>query len=249
MTQFSWTCRYCSRPQIVRDENFHQGFEFFRVTELDVGDVGLDIIAIACVNEDCKKLTLNVMLRKWENRRIFGDDRLGAPLHQGHLLPESTAKLQPDYIPKALVEDYYEACRIRDLSPKASATLSRRCLQGMIRDFCKIAKGTLGGEIKTLQELAEQGHAPAGVTLESVTADHVRSIGNIGAHMEKDINIIVDVDPGEAEALTNLIEMLFDEWYTARHVRQEKLAQIAAIAAEKKSQIAQAKAQQIQKEN
>ena len=27
--------------------------------------------------------------------------------------------------------------------------------------------------------------------------DAVRSIGNIGAHMEKDINLIVDVDPEE----------------------------------------------------
>jgi len=29
--------------------------------------------------------------------------------------------------------------------------------------------------------------------------DAVRKLGNIGAHMEKDINVIVDVDPEEAE--------------------------------------------------
>jgi hypothetical protein len=29
--------------------------------------------------------------------------------------------------------------------------------------------------------------------------DHVRKIGNIGAHMEADINVIVEVEPKEAQ--------------------------------------------------
>ena len=91
-------------------------------------------------------------------------------------------------------DDYVQACRIRDLSPKASATLARRCLQGMIRDFAKITKKRLVDEIDALRELATAGNAPAGVTLESVEAiDHVRSIGNIGAHMEADVDKIIDI--------------------------------------------------------
>ena len=113
----------------------------------------------------------------------------------------------------------------------------------MIRDFCKIAKGTLDAEIKALKAVVDEGKAPAGVTIETVDAiDHVRSVGNIGAHMEKDINLIVEVDPGEAQALIGLIEMLFSEWYVAKHERQQKLARIAAIAAEKKARIAEGKA-------
>ncbi|MEI8253036.1 MAG: hypothetical protein WCG25_04765 [bacterium] len=50
-------------------------------------------------------------------------------LDSWQLLPVSEAKVLPDYIPDPIKQDYYEACRIRDLSPKASATLSRRCLQ------------------------------------------------------------------------------------------------------------------------
>jgi hypothetical protein len=46
----------------------------------------------------------------------------------------------PDYIPEQIKDDYYEACSILNLSPKASATLARRCLQGMIRDFWGITK-------------------------------------------------------------------------------------------------------------
>jgi Domain of unknown function (DUF4145) len=47
------------------------------------------------------------------------------------LLPPSSAKPQPDCIPQPIRDDYYEACSIRDLSPKASATIIRRCLQGI----------------------------------------------------------------------------------------------------------------------
>ena len=79
------------------------------------------------------------------------------------------------------------------------------------------------------------GKAASGVTLESVEAiDSVREVGNIGAHMEKDIDVIVDVDPNEAQALIELIEMLIDEWYVAREVRNARLAKVKAIADEKK---------------
>ena len=48
--------------------------------------------------------------------------------------------------------------------------------------------------------------------------------------MEKDINLIVDVDRGEAQALIGLVEMLFDEWYVARRKRADRLAGILKIA-------------------
>lgn len=46
--------------------------------------------------------------------------------------------------------------------------------------------------------------------------DAVCKVGNIGAHMEKDIDLIVDVDPNEAELLINLIETRFQYWYVNR---------------------------------
>ncbi len=151
------------------------------------------------------------------------------------LLPESLAKPQPDFIPAPIREDYTEACRIRDLSPKASATLSRRCLQGMIRDFCGISKGTLFSEIEELRKRVSDNNAPKGVTDESVDGiDHVRGVGNIGAHMEKDIDLIVPVEPNEAQLLIELIETLFDEWYIAREKRRVKFAKLAELAESKK---------------
>lgn len=64
------------------------------------------------------------------------------------------------------------------------------------------------------------------MTWDSIEA--VRKIGNIGAHMEKDINVIVDVDPEEAGLLIGLIESLIDDWYVTRHQRAERHSAIQA---------------------
>lgn len=107
----------------------------------------------------------------------------------------------------------------------------------MIRDFCGIKKGRLIDEIEELRTRVNDGHAPKGVHEETVDAiDHVRKIGNIGAHMEHDINTIIDVDPDEAQTLIQLTELLFKEWYVARADRQRRLSRIATIASEKKQQ-------------
>src|SRR5699024_4958175 len=53
---------------------------------------------------------------------------------QRRFYPSSEAKQFPDYVPASILEDYQEAYDILRLSPKSSATLSRRCIQGMIRD-------------------------------------------------------------------------------------------------------------------
>jgi hypothetical protein len=134
----------------------------------------------------------------------------------------------PSCVPAAITADYTEACLIRDLSPKASATLSRRCLQGMIRDFWKISKARLVDEIKELQSHIDS------TTWDAI--DAVRSVGNIGAHMEKDINVIVDVEPEEAQLLIGLIELLIKEWYVARHDREQRVAAISALAQQKAAQ-------------
>lgn len=200
------------------------------------GQIALRSMAIGCSNPECLKTTVTVTIgpAHYNNglRLIPGRE----PLLQQRLLPQGTAQPQPDYIPKAIRDDYYEACLIRDLSPKASATLIRRCLQGMIRDFAGIAKPTLDKEIKALRAAVDDGSADRSITPETIDAiDHVRGIGNIGAHMEKDIDLIVEVDPGEAQALIELVEMLFSEWYVARETRKAKLARLAGIAEEKKA--------------
>jgi hypothetical protein len=135
-------------------------------------------------------------------------------------------KVLPGYIPAPILADYKEACLIADLSPKASATLSRRCLQGMIRDFWGVSKARLIDEIEAIKDKVDN--------LAWQAIEGVRKIGNIGAHMERDINVIVDIDPNEAQLLIGLIETLVDDWYVVRYERQQRLTKIVAAADAKK---------------
>jgi hypothetical protein len=51
--------------------------------------------------------------------------------------------------------------------------------------------------------------------------------------MESDINVIVDVDPNEAQVLLELIETVIEETYVRRAERTARLEKVKAIAAEK----------------
>jgi hypothetical protein len=84
----------------------------------------------------------------------------------------------------------------------------------MIRDYHGISKARLIDEIEAIKSCVDP------LTWRAI--DGVRSIGNIGAHMERDINVVVDVDPEEARLLLGLIETLVDDWYIARHEREKR---------------------------
>ncbi len=142
--------------------------------------------------------------------------------------PLSSAKQYPKHIPEAIRKDYEESCAIINLSPKASATLSRRCLQGMIRDFWGITKSTLYKEIDELKD-----KIPADLWS---SIDALRQLGNIGAHMEKDTNVIVDIDPDEANSLIQLIELLMKEWYINREERKKLFSSIITTNQSKQSE-------------
>lgn len=131
-----------------------------------------------------------------------------------HVHPQSSAKQFPDYVPIQIRKDYEEACAIVALSPKSSATLSRRCLQSMIRDFWGISKKTLYAEIEALEAVIPP--------TQKKVLHSLRGIGNIGAHPEADINTIIDIEPDDASKLIKVIEFFMNKWYVERH-EQEKL--------------------------
>jgi hypothetical protein len=237
---FNWVCPFCQHAQTVIGEAYNQTITPFYLKNMAEDELALERTAIVCSNADCRRTTVKVRIGNYETFSNTYSIRYELFEHtirlDEFLAPRGSAKPQPDYIPAPIVEDYTEACLIRELSPKASATLIRRCLQGMIRDFAKISKPTLFKEIEALRAAVDDGTADRAISSETVDAiDQVRGIGNIGAHMEKDIDLIVEVDPGEAQALIELVEMLFEEWYGARHRRQTKLAHIADIAQDKKA--------------
>ena len=220
--KFNWSCPYCNRDATITDSNFSRSVHFYDNDNKD-GDSAIVTTVITCPNETCKEYTINGALHSayWDrNHKINPDVRF-----KWSMKPNSMAKQFPSYIPKAVIADYEEVCLIKELSPKASATLSRRCLQGIIRDFHGVKKGRLVDEINAIQEIVDP------ITWQAI--DSVRSIGNIGAHMEKDINLIIDVELSEAQLLIGLIEILIKDWYIAKHERQKHFESIIGVAGAK----------------
>lgn len=225
----NWQCPFCGRHTTILDDRRSTGRHNIQI-ESKLGFQFLNTLAIACPNRDCRELYVVASMGPVSFEGPKQVPRYGTPHSVWTLRPQASVKVFPDYIPKPILEDYQEACLIRELSPKASATLSRRCLQGMIRDFHGITKARLVDEIEGLKGVVDSA------TWDAI--DGLRKLGNIGAHMEKDINLVVEVDPDEAGLLIGLIENLIEDWYIARHDRELRVASIknAAQAADQKKQ-------------
>lgn len=226
---FKWTCPYCNHDTTINGENFSSTTSRLQIDNKD-GYRELNIEWIVCPNEECNKHALSAFL--FDLQWIPNVWKKGEYIKQWNLIPQSEARVYPDYVPQAIRADYEEACLIKNLSPKASATLSRRCLQGMIRDFHKVKEKNLYLEIDAIKDKVDP------LTWSSI--DAIRKIGNIGAHMEKDIDLIIDVEPKEAALLINLIELLIKDWYIHRHEREIMLKGIVGIA-ETKAEIKKTK--------
>lgn len=225
-TNVNFTCPYCGDHSTITNPDMFERWSYIDMQITQHGEIGFKINTIRCPNSECNQLVLKGTLTSAYRKSSFDEwEEHYMIVQEWNLLPESTAKVLPEYIPKVIQEDYYQSCRIKNLSPKAAATLARRCLQGMIRDFWSVSRSHLQEEIEAIKDKVdpETWHA----------IDAVRSIGNIGAHMEKDVNVIVEIEPDEAHLLIGLIENLIDDWYAARYNRQQRNKAVVQLASEK----------------
>ncbi len=225
MKEFYWVCPFCNRGATIQDINLLSEDMILRDKGNAEGKVKLTCNFIVCPNSECKRTSLSARLVHTEFQSLQGVWITGDIIKEWQLIPASKAQSFPDYIPRVILDDYGEACLIKDLSPKASATLARRCLQGIIRDFWKVKAGKLSYEIEQIKDRVEP------LTWEAI--DAVRSVGNIGAHMEKDVNVIVDIEPNETELLISLIETVLKDWYIARKEKQSSLEVLVKLGADK----------------
>jgi Domain of unknown function (DUF4145) len=121
-------------------------------------------------------------------------------------------------------QDFQEACKVLADSPKASAALSRRCLQAILRDKA-------GTATKDLYEQIEEVTNPPRFQAHIVEGLHaVRNIGNIAAHSMKSTTTgaIVDVEPGEAEWNLDVLEMPFDFYFVQPAIAAKRKAELNA---------------------
>lgn len=122
----------------------------------------------------------------------------------------------PDNVPKQIRCDYEEAAAVFVDSEKASAALSRRCLQTLLREAAQTKSRDLADQIdEVLSKLP-------GYLQQQL--DAVRNIGNFAAHpiKSKSTGEIVDVEPGEAEWNLDVLDLLLDFYYIQPRIAQEK---------------------------
>jgi hypothetical protein len=115
----------------------------------------------------------------------------------------------PPEVPEEFATDYREACLVLNDSPKASAALSRRCLQNLLRNSAAVKPNDLSKEI---DEVLTSKTLPSDL---AEAIDAIRIIGNFAAHPLKSTNtgLILEVERGEAEWTIDVLEDLFDFYF------------------------------------
>ena len=124
-----WTCPYCNRAQTLTSPKVDSGSYRIVINNHALGPVGLWYIANACANSACRQLSLTVCLTRFVGDGHGGYTITNEVLRKWDLLPESSAKPQPEYIPKPIRDDYFEACRI--VTDQPTSTPLRRTSPGV----------------------------------------------------------------------------------------------------------------------
>lgn len=126
----------------------------------------------------------------------------------------------PPEVPQRLANDYGEACLVLPVSAKASAALSRRCLQYLLREYAKVTPSNLADEI---EEVMNKHSLPSHL---AEAIDAIRNIGNFAAHPIKSQRTgeIIEVEPGEADWTLDVLESLFDFYFVQPELLKKKKA-------------------------
>jgi hypothetical protein len=128
------------------------------------------------------------------------------PTKEQVIYPKRRSKLLSPDVPQRHKNDFSEAFACLDVSPKASAAVSRRILQDVLENHYAIKKASLEKEI---DEFIARPDIPPFL---SQQVDAVRKIGNFAAHPLKSTRTseVLEVEEGEAEWLIATLETLFD---------------------------------------
>lgn len=130
----------------------------------------------------------------------------------------ATRPMPPKEVPIEFSQDYIEASLVLSDSPKASAALSRRCLQHILREKASVKYADLAKEI---DQVISSGKLPSHLT-EAI--DAIRNIGNFASHPIKSTasGEILPVEPGEAEWTLDVLDGLFDFYFVQPALLQQK---------------------------
>ena len=147
------------------------------------------------------------------------------------VFPRGVARspLPPEVDDPQVTGDYEESSLVLTDSPKASAALSRRCLQYILREKAGVKRGNLDSEI---QQVLDSNILPSEI---AENLDAIRNIGNFAAHPIKSTSTgeVQEVEPNEAEWNLEVLEQLIDFYYVrpahAKNKRDELNAKLASM--------------------
>jgi len=179
------------------------------------------IFTMNCPNVACGKMIIDLASgdpHKNKHGQIIGNGLIKQFQRQTIRPFSSSRPPVPPEVDSIFAHDYNEACLILTLSPKASAALSRRCLQNILREKAGVKKGDLANEI---QQVIDSKNLPSHL---SESIDAVRNIGNFAAHPLKSTasGKIIEVEAGEAEWLLDVLEALFDFYFVQPAIMKAK---------------------------
>ena len=177
-------------------------------------------MAIAC--PECNELIVRTA-------RCFGDYTSGYTQYDQHDIYPNLPRHIPVNIssdaPDNLRSDYIEASSVLPVSAKASAALSRRTLQSILRDQGYQSRN-LADQINTVLEENDPDKLLPLALRNNI--DAIRNFGNFSAHPITDITSlqIIDVQPEEAEWCLEIIEGLFEHYYVRPAIDAKKLVDL-----------------------
>ena len=186
-------------------------------------DAGWDCITAVC--PECHKPSI----------KIKASPTTGAPLVD--MLSKAFVKEQWVYptsrrgkrfgheVPDDFKNDYLEACEVLLVSPRSSATLSRRILEAVLREQ-GYPQSRISEQIDAVRNESDPDKKLPTVLLRII--DAVRQFGNFSAHEKKSLRTlqIIDVEPGEAELCVEIVEGLFEHYYVRPGIETEKLEKV-----------------------
>ncbi|MDR1915292.1 MAG: DUF4145 domain-containing protein [Synergistaceae bacterium] len=199
------------------------------------GNIALHSVIYICPHIACKKIEVSVdagMIPVSAQGKIEGDrNRMGYDISgvffSERILPRDVGG-KPEFkvaeVPEVIFRDYDEACRLLGVSPSASATYARRCLQSMVRKKFKLKPGKFQNEIKTLSSVSGTVKQEVIEALESV-----RRMGRFRAMPEDDVRVIAEITYAEARKIIDIIEVILCDWFVAPAEQDKRAGALRAI--------------------
>ncbi|MDN3514130.1 MAG: DUF4145 domain-containing protein [Candidatus Brocadia sp.] len=194
-------------------ESFHDFYEVIPVGNDSEGDWG--VISRKCPS--CDRVVL--VLGSGKIGSIGGRYVLEFIKDERLIYPRAPSRVPlSKEVPDEFAKEYREACTVLSDSPKASAALSRRCLQRLLREKAKVNASSLANEI---QEVLDSRSLPQYI---AETIDDVRKIGKFAAYPIKSERPgeVVDAEPGEADWNLDVLEVLFNFYFVQPAIIKRK---------------------------